>query len=145
MIDMEFFARAGSDPGLSACRKRSFRQAGQFCEELCSNEGSHLRAKFLWINAGEGNEFYFSWRNPDGSRRTLVLSTPFLPPEFFTNRVYRQTKRTPKGVLFHVTRSISRVLSWTVIYLGRALPPGSRHLHGTRRATLDVPPRCCSE
>ncbi len=45
MIDMEFFARAGSDPGLSACRKRSFRQAGQFCEELCSNEGSHLRAK----------------------------------------------------------------------------------------------------
>ena len=43
----------------------------------------------------------------------------------------------PLGFFFRdVTRPISRVLSWTVIYLGRTLPFGSRHLLGTRG------PRC---
>jgi len=37
------------------------------------------------------------------------------------------------------TRSVSRVLSWTIIYLDRTLPHGSSHLLGTRRAAAVCP------
>ena len=84
-------------------------------------------------------ESSYPWTQENG---VTIAVAPFSVPE------KREGELLFKGILpivyKSVTRPISRVLSWTAIYLGRTLPSGSRHLLGTRRATLCVPPRCCS-
>ena len=58
-----------------------------------------------------------------------------MPP----NAVWTFTKsRAPSGRGF-LRGPVSRVLSWTAIYLGRALPRASSHLHRDGRAGLHVP------
>ena len=42
-----------------------------------------------------------------------------------------------------VSKSVSRVLSWTVIYLGRALPLRLGATSTGQPSRLSVPPRCC--
>ena len=75
---------------LPACRKRSFRQAGEFCWVALCLKNSHLWAKFLWINAEEG-----PWWSP---------STPFPLPTGGGFSVYRQTETA-------VSKRVSRNLS----------------------------------
>ena len=58
----------------------------------------------------------------------------------------RIKKQRPKGrCISFATKPVSRVLSWTTIFLGCMLPYSSSHLHETRRADAYVSPRCCSE
>ena len=62
-----------------------------------------------------------------------------------TSDIYRckDTGFKPVSLIYLMSKSVSRVLSWIIIYLGHTFLHGSSHLPGTGGPPY-VPLRCCS-